>query len=265
MWNRLKGFGSGFLQDLVQVFKSVGSLIASNKMKLFMLTVVFGSASALFVYMVLNKPADKEFGDIESVVIVLLMIFKVLFLPVLIYALLPKSSFNLLSNDDNSGVIARFLNKFSLYHMLRRSYKTMLIVLGTVMFWFFSKSVLQAFVPSLFGVGDPESLIWSNLILVAPFALFFGYVLVAGGAISIIRSLTTDDSLKQVIVYSIKKSLKKFWVVVFLLVLYFAIEIGATILFSGFIYALEYFNCVMYALGVLVVYALSYDREGMKL
>lgn len=276
MWGKIKSFMKSRRtpKELGLIARGVFEACRNNKKKLLVCVSFFTLLKIATAYISLNLIAYDsvtknltETGEQMSFIVGILFMLSSLFIPTLIYVMLKKSSFTLVDQfEEHVGIFTKLIKKFSFFAMVGRSYKTMLIIVGSFLLGGIAyNTILPSFMPALFGRQDLEALNVWNLFLITPFVLFFGYVLFVGTAIAIIKSLSSNLTLKGLIVYSIKKSLKSFWSVVVLFILYISVVVAFGLTLGDYTYLGIIFDTIMLALVVLVIYAMTLDAEKMEL
>lgn len=276
MWEKIKSFikARRTPKELGLIAKSVFDVFRNNKKKILSCISFFIVLNIFMTYIAMNFIThDSVTGELTksgeqiSFVVGVLFMISCLFVPTLIYTILKKSSFTLVDQfEDHVSIFTKLMQKFSIFAMFARSYKTMLIIVGSFALGGVAYNmVLPGFVPALFGKQDIEALNVWNLLLVTPFVLFFGYVLFVGTALAIIKSLSSNLTLKELVVFSIKKSLTSFWSVVVLFTLYTCLIVGYGMTLGDYTYLGIIFDTIILALVVLVIYAMTLDVEKMEL
>ncbi|WP_350613348.1 hypothetical protein [Pseudomonas sp. HY7a-MNA-CIBAN-0227] len=262
MWGKIKSFMSSrkVFKELADIGKGFVTVIKRNKIKLLSIVLVFTAMDVVIKYLVLNEQVG------SGMLIGVLAIIQVLFIPVFIYAMLQKSSFVLVDKDERtSNPIMKFLFKLSPVQMFFRFYKVIFIVLAAWMVAFFGSKFFSAFVPSLFKLDSIENINVWNMFMIAPFGLFFVYVLFVGTAIAIFKALSDNDKFKPTIVFAIRKSVQSFWAILFLTVVYFAVYALIVACVGDYVYVMCFLDYVMLAAVAVVFYVISDDKSKMKL
>lgn len=276
MWGKIKSFiGSRrTLKELVEISKGVFDVFCNNKKKIAISVFVFGLIDVAMFFMAINympiDPVTKEFTEAASQVglfVGVLSVISSLFIPVIIYTILKKSSFTLVNDfEEHVGIFTKLIKKYSIFSMLSRSYKTIIIMCCSLFLGYFAwYQLVQRFVPALFGLQDIESMNLGVVFFIIPFVLFSAYVLIVGTSIAIVKSLSTELSVKKIVVFSILKSLKSFFAVLLMLVIYVSIELLYSYTLGDYVYVTSFFDKIMLALVVFVIYVMSLDKEKMEL
>lgn len=276
MWGKFKSFMASrkTLKELAEISKGVFDVFRSNKKKIVISVLVFGLIDVAMIFMARNympiDPVTKEFTEAARQVgffVGILSIISSLFIPAIIYTILKKSSFTLVDDfEEHVGIFTKLIKKYSIFSMLARSYKTVIIMCCSLVLGYFAwYQLVQRFVPALFGLQDPESMNLGVVFFIMPFVLFSAYVLIVGTAIAVVKSLSTELSVKKIVVFSILKSLKSFFTVLLLLVLYVSVELLYSYALGDYVYVASFFNKIVLALVVFVIYVMSLEKEKMEL